>query len=120
MKFVKRLHIEDLIHHQDIQEHIHFYSKSELGNQLCKNYYQALSASTEDIHREVYVIHDINIIKHNYITSFIMNSNQGNIVILLNEKNHDNTTSYYELMLNNLQQKVLVYYQYMLSKEEKV
>jgi hypothetical protein len=112
---------KELFEHVDIKYHILFYSKSTLGNYLCKNYYDAMNACTcesADISYELYRVEKVEVEKHNNIMNYMIKSDKGNINISLKYDSDDDcdvddgiNDDYYEIMINMENEKTLIFYQ---------
>jgi len=121
---------KELFEHVDIKYYILFYSKSTLGNHLCKNYYDAMNACTcesADISYELYRIEKVEVEKHNHIMNYMIKSDKGNINISLKcdsgyDSSYDSSydsgydsdninNGYYEIMINGENEKTLIFYQ---------
>jgi hypothetical protein len=135
MKFIKKLCLNDLYHHTNINFFIVEYAHTEIGNDLCNSYNLASHAKDKDVSSEMYEIKKTYIETQNNINTFIMetseNFDKGNPL----HKNHkisivlgpyDDNDSYYALyggtvilkpgqksedITNDMRKQILIYYQ---------
>lgn len=135
MKFIKKLYLNDLYHHLNINFFIVEYAHTEIGNDLCNSYNLASHAKDKDVSSEIYEIKKTYIETHNNVNTFIMETSENFDKENPLHKNHkisivlgpyDDNDSYYALyggtvilkpgqksedITNDMRKQILIYYQ---------
>ncbi len=132
MKFIKKLRLNDLYNHTNINFFIVEYAHTEIGNDLCNSYHLASHANDKDVSSEMYEISKSYIERHNNVDTLIMETSENFDSENMLHKNHkisivlgpyDDDDSYYALYGGNVilkagqksedivRKQILIYYQ---------
>ena len=135
MKFIKKLCLNDLYHHTNINFFIVEYAHTEIGNDLCNSYHLESQANDKDVSFEMYEISKSYIERANNVDTLIMETYENFDKENPLHKNHkisivlgpyDDNDSYYALytgtvilqpgqksedITNDMRKQILIYYQ---------
>ena len=135
MEFIKKLRLNDLYDHTNINFFIVEYAHTEIGNDLCNSYNLASHAKYKDVSSEMYEISKTYIERDNNVDTLIMETSENFDKENPLHKNHkisivlgpyDDDDSYYALygvtvilkseqksedITNDMRKQILIYYQ---------